>query len=492
MTSMFTCPGSRVRRFIAAAAVAGASVALLAPIGVPSAQASDPYVSDTKPDLVAPLSGYSTLWQTSGLNDLHGTVKNTATLQWNDRVTSWINQHATKGQQFRALQNAPYLNSDGSGYDQSNSIADGLGRRLGAIYAKGRIDGDLPKVAALINTSTGTTGAYISTSNAKNTYSYPRPFLNVDPTAPKVDGDTDACAPSAVNGSSLKSIRTGKRWADAKGNLKITRVAATVDTTHAFADTDVVLDPIYGIAGLCAGGSFPSDHTASAYEVSITLATLLPELAPQILARASEAGNNRIVLGVHYALDVIGGRISGEVALASRWSDARFRKEVLDPARKELVGYLEAKCGAPLATCIAKDTPYTNNPYGGAAIPGGSKQKVTDRKSALKVYTERLSYGFAAVSSKRLSPSVPKGAEDLLRTTFPTLNGKQRRAVLAQTQIRSGHPLDTTLTSRVGTAPGSWQRLNLAAAMSATVLVKADGSVKVTSVGGKATVRRSK
>ncbi|MFT4297459.1 MAG: phosphatase PAP2 family protein [Micropruina sp.] len=483
----------RFRRLITATAVAGASAVLLAPFGVSPAQAADPYPSDsTKPDLVAPLSGYSSLWQTSGLNDLHGTVKDGATLQWNDRVTSWINQHATKNQQFRALQNAAYLNSDGSGYDQSISIADGLGRRLGQIYAQGRISGELPKVAALINNSNGTGGAYVSTSNAKAAFSYPRPFLNADPTAPKVAGDTDACAPSKVNSSSLKSIRTGKRWADAKGNLKITRVPATVDTTHAFASIDVTLDPIYGEAGLCTGGSFPSGHTTSAYQAGITLATLLPELAPQILARTSEAGNNRIVLGVHYALDIIGGRISGEVAVASRWSDAKFRSEVLNPAREELVSYLEAKCGARLATCIAKDKSYLNNPYGGATIPGGGKQKVTDRKSALKVYTERLSYGFAPVFSTRLSPSVPRSAAALLRTTYPTLNDNQRRQILAQTEIRSGHPLDTTVSSRVGTAPASWQRLNLAAAMSASVIVRADGTVKVISVGGKAKVRHLK
>ncbi len=479
----------RLRRFLAATTVAGASAALLAPLGVTPAQAAGRYASDTKPDLVPALSGYSNLWQTSGANDLHGTVKNGPTLQWNDRVTSWINQHATKSQQFRALQNAAYLNSDGSGYDQSNSIADGLGQNLGRLYAQGRINGDLPKVAALVNSSTGTTGAYISTASAKAAFSYPRPFLNVDPTAPKVAGDTDACAPSKVNGSSVAPIRKGKAWADAKGNLKITRVPAAVDATHKFANIDVTLDPIYGEAALCTGGSYPSGHTASAYEAGITLATLLPELAPQILARASEAGNNRIVLGVHYALDIVGGRISGQVALASRWSDAKFRKEVLEPARKELVSYLESKCRASLATCIAKDKSYVNNPYGGAKIPGGTAQKVTDRKSALTVFTERLSYGFAPVSSTGLSPSVPQGAEALLRTTYPTLTNKQRRQVLAQTEIKSGHPLDTTISSRIGTAPGSWQRLNLAAAMSATVQVRADGSVKVLSVGGKATVK---
>ncbi|MFT4110266.1 phosphatase PAP2 family protein [Propionicimonas sp.] len=468
-------------RGIAAAAV----IALLASSGAPSAQAAG-YDSDaTKPNLVAGLSGYSDLWQSSGTNDLHGTVKNTKALQWNDRVTSWINQNATSGQQFRALQNAAYKNSDGSGYDQSISIADGLGKKLGAIYAQGRIAGDLPLTSALVDSSTGTTGAYVSTSTAKATFSYPRPFLKVDPSATKVAGDEDACAPSAVNGSSLTAIRKGRSWTDSTGNLKITRVAATTDTTHAFASTDVSLDAGYGTAGICTGGAFPSGHTTTAYEAGITLATLLPELAPQILARSSEAGNNRIVLGVHYALDIIGGRMNGEMALASRWSDGAFRTQVLEPARAELVSYLESKCGNTLARCIASDTPYTDNPYGGKKIPGGTSQIVTNRASAVKVYTERMGYGFAATSSTRQKASVPAGAESLLLTTFPTLTSTQRISVLAQTEVRSGHPLDTTWSSTHGTAPGSWQRLNLARAMSATVKVYKNGTVKVVSTGGQ-------
>jgi hypothetical protein len=469
--------------------VMASAVALLASAGAAPAQAAAPYPSDTaKPNLIAGLSTFSDLWQSSGVNDLHGTVKDTTALQWNDRLTSWINQHATGTQKFRALQNAAYLGSDGSGYDQSITIADGLGKNLGKIYADGRIANALPLTAALINSSTGTAGAYVSTSTPKAAFSYPRPYLKADPAAATTDGDVAACAPSAVNSSSLTAIRTHKSWASADGTLKITRVPATTDTTHAFAGTDVSLDAGYGTAGICTGGAFPSGHTTTAYEAGITLATLLPELAPQILARASEAGNNRIVLGVHYPLDIIGGRIDGEMALAARWSDPAYRTEVLEPARAELVGYLQAHCGATLATCIAKDTSYVDNPYGGAKIPGGTTQVVKDRKSALKVYTERMDYGFAPTRSTHQAASVPTGAEGLLLTTFPTLTDAQRRSVLAQTEMRSGNPLDTTWASRHGTAPGSWQRLNLAAAMSAVVKVFKNGRVDVLSVGGTAKV----
>lgn len=149
--------------------LAGASLlsvaGLIAPIATASAAG---FPSDTiKPDLVPALSGYNAVWQPSGKDDLHGTVLNAKALQRNDQLASWINQHATSPQQFRALQNSAYLASDGSGYDQSISIADGLGKHLGAFYVKGRIDGSLPLTSALINSSKGSTGAYVSTSAAK-------------------------------------------------------------------------------------------------------------------------------------------------------------------------------------------------------------------------------------------------------------------------------------------------------------------------------------
>jgi PAP2 superfamily protein len=241
----------------------------------------------------------------------------------------------------------------------------------------------------------------------------------------------------------------------------------------------VALSAGYGTTGLCTGGSFPSGHTTTAYEAGVTLATLLPQLAPEILARASEAGNDRIVLGVHYPLDIMGGRIDGEAALAAQWSDATFRAKILQPARTELVKYLQSKCGGTLLACMAREKPYTDNPYGGKSLPGGRPQIVTNRSSALSVYTQRLTYGFAATGSK-LAPSVPSGAGNLLLTTFPTLTAAQRTSVLAQTEIRSGYPLDGTRL-----AGGSWERLNLAAAMSATVRVNHSGSVTVLSTGGQ-------
>ncbi|WP_378144151.1 phosphatase PAP2 family protein [Cnuibacter sp. UC19_7] len=472
------------RPFAATAFITAALVA------VPAAAHAAP----TPPDVIPALSGYNAFWTPDSRVSptvQQGTVDNPDVMAYDDELAVWINRSATGAQQFKALQDAEYDNT-GTAYDQSITVGTGLGTTLGALYIAGRNDGSLPLTSALINSETGSAGAFVSTGKAKSYFSHPRPYIATDPNTPATPGDAAVCAPSVTNATSLSGNRVGRPWASAgsntQGDLLIERVADTVDTTHQFSPNDVPISAGYGTAGICQGGSFPSGHTTTAYQAGITLATLLPELAPEILSRASENGNDRIVLGVHYPLDVMGGRIAGEVALSTLWSDADYRTTVLEPARAELVAYLEAKCGDTLANCIAAQASaggqYEADPYGGQAFSADfGAQIVTDRATAVAAYQQRLTYGFGQVGTPGLAPDVPAGAENLLLTTFPTLSDAQRTSVLAQTQIDSGFPLDLT-----GSGSGSWQRLDLAAAMSATVELEADGSVRVLSTGGAAQV----
>jgi membrane-associated phospholipid phosphatase len=449
----------------------------------PLAPAAPPYASDSaQPNLASVLAGYTAYWAPNGAGNLHGKVLSKTVAGRDDLLAVWINGHATKAQQVKALQDSTYQNATATSYDQSVTISTGLGSVLGPLYVKGRNSGALPKTSALINSTNGTSGAYLNVGTVKAAFSHPRPYLPVNADATPVAGDDAGCAPSLTNASSLKAIRVGKSYATAAGNLKIKRVAGVLDTSHKFSPNDVAVDAGYGSSGLCTGGSFPSGHGTTVYEAGLTLATLLPELAPEILARTADAGNNRLVLGVHYPTDVMGGRLAGEAALSARWSDKKYRTEVLIPARTELVNYLKKGCKQSLAKCIARQKTYKANPYGGTKMPGGTAQIVTGRKSAVTVYRELMTYGFARTGTKKAA-SVPAGAANLLLTTFPTLTTVQRTSVLAQTEAASGYPLDKT-----GKKGGSWQRLNLAAAMSATVKHVAHGKVKVTATGGTAKV----
>ncbi|WP_297009440.1 phosphatase PAP2 family protein [uncultured Corynebacterium sp.] len=203
----------------------------------------------------------------------------------------------------------------------------------------------------------------------------------------------------------------------------------------------------YALGG---SASFPSGHTNQAVLVTTLLATLLPELAPQLLARGSDAGESRVVMGVHYPLDVIGGRMTGSAAAADRWNDPKMR-DALTRAGEELRGELEWRTGEPLAATVAAQANYRSD------------------AEAARSYADQGTYGLASVYSAGAPMIVPQAAPDLLINCFPNLTYDQRAAVLRVTALPAGSPLDDQ-----GSA-GSWQRLNLAAASAAQV--STDGGV---------------
>lgn len=317
----------------------------------------------------------------------------------NDRIAVGINNAATQKEVDRAEVDA--TNSS------TVTMADGLGSRLGKIYLDALNGGRLPKTGALFGR---VTQGLDKVDAAKNHYGYLRPYVRLG-----FVGD----------GGDIYESQDGS----------------------------------YG--SLTTSGSYPSGHTYGGYEAGTVLATLLPELAPSILARTSEYGDNRIVLGFHYPLDVMGGRMTAQATVAHRWADPDFEK-LLTQAHTEMENVLLAQCekegyGDTLAACA------------GDSYAGLSGAQDID------LYTRRLTYGFSQVGRSGQSLKAPSDAAALLITAFPELTTAQRTQILEQTATDSGYPLDLT-----GDGGASWQRINLAAAMAAHVVVNADGSVTVT------------
>ncbi|WP_107428964.1 glycoside hydrolase domain-containing protein [Streptomyces sp. Amel2xC10] len=317
----------------------------------------------------------------------------------NDRIAVGINNAATQKEVDRADVDA--TNSS------TVTMADGLGSRLGPIYSEALKNGRLPKTSALFSRVTKNLD---KGDAAKNRFGYLRPYV---------------------------------------------RLGFVGDGGHMYESQN----GSYG--GLATSGSYPSGHTYGGYEAGTILATLLPELAPSILARTSEYGDNRVVLGFHYPLDVMGGRISAQATVAHRWADPEFA-DLLRQAHTEIESVLLAQCekegyGSTLTACEG-DT------YAGLS-----------RAQSVDLYTRRLTYGFSRAGKAGQALRAPSDAAALLITAFPDLTAEQRTQVLEQTATDSGYPLDLTAAGEA-----SWQRINLAAAMSATVSVGADGSVTVT------------
>ncbi|WP_433890591.1 glycoside hydrolase domain-containing protein [Streptomyces sp. CA-111067] len=319
----------------------------------------------------------------------------------NDKTAVAINNAATQAQVDRAEVDATS--------SPTVTMSDGLGSRLGKIYQDALNSGALPKTNALFGRVTQGIDTHAA---AKDYYGSLRPYVRLG-----FVGD----------GGDIYESQDGS----------------------------------YG--GLAGDGSYPSGHTYGGYEAGTILATLLPELAPSILARTSEYGNNRIVLGFHYPLDVMGGRITGQATVAHRWADPAFA-DLLTQAHTEIENVLLAQC--------------QKEGYGDtlAACEGDSYDGLSTTQD-VNLYTQRLSYGFSQVGKAGQTLQAPSDAAALLLTAFPGLTAEQRTQVLQQTATDSGYPLDLT-----GDGGASWERINLAAAMTAQVVVGADGSVTVTNV----------
>ena len=195
--------------------------------------------------------------------------------------------------------------------------------------------------------------------------------------------------------------------------------------------------------GVSHNASFPSGHSATGFVTTMSMAMMVPERYKELMLRGSEYGNSRIVLGVHYSLDVIGARIQtiyaltqtlnnnpdylnrnvpgllgGSIALPSDF------KALFDAAQQDLRTLLNEGCGGDLTLC----TKTTD----------GFAQSLKDKET----YRYRLTYGLPTVGNSKLDPIVPEGAEVLIANRFPYMSKDQLREVLATTQIESGHALD--------------------------------------------------
>ncbi len=81
--------------------------------------------------------------------------------------------------------------------------------------------------------------------------------------------------------------------------------------------------------------SFPSGHSTMAYAMAVVLAHMVPEKAPAILARAKEYAENRMVCGMHFRSDIVGGQTLGTLVAMEMLQNPAFKAE-FDAAVQEL------------------------------------------------------------------------------------------------------------------------------------------------------------
>ncbi|MCC7196056.1 MAG: phosphatase PAP2 family protein [Gemmatimonadaceae bacterium] len=206
--------------------------------------------------------------------------------------------------------------------------------------------------------------------------------------------------------------------------------------------------------------SFPSGHTTYGYMGSLLLAVMVPERYGEMIARGAEYGNSRIMVGAHYAMDVLGGRALAYHDMAHLLANdpayvgqvhkgapqiGDFRGAVAK-AREDVRKVLEAACGKPMAECAREDIGRFSDPAANEAF-----------------YASTHTYGLptvfpraaaAAVDVNRVAPE----AGYLLTVAFPSLTLAQANGILTQTLGPGGGFIDD------GSPFGVYSRINLYAA----------------------------
>ena len=218
--------------------------------------------------------------------------------------------------------------------------------------------------------------------------------------------------------------------------------------------------------------SFPSGHTTYGYMGAIVLAMLVPDRYQEMIARGAEYGNDRILLGAHYAMDVLAGRTLSthdlahllandpaymnrplrDVAMTTATSAPQvpdalsdFRAAV-EAARADLTKTLESACGDTVAACARADIGRFNAPAMNEAF------YMTTQTYGLPVVHPETANAIENVGA--LAPE----AGYLLTTAFPKLSLDEANRILTETEGPGGGFLDD------GSAFGVYSRLNLYAA----------------------------
>jgi hypothetical protein len=214
------------------------------------------------------------------------------------------------------------------------------------------------------------------------------------------------------------------------------------------------------IMNLTDSPSFPSGHTTYGYMGSLVLAILVPDRYREMITRGAEYGNDRILMGAHYAMDVLGGRTLATYDIAHLLANdpayvGRSMKKfpvvndyqlALKAARADIVAALQAACGNSMQVCAREDNGRFSDPALNEAF-----YAVTQTYGLPVVYPNNVA---APEDVGKLAPE----AGYLLTAAFPSLTLAQADQILTETEGPGGGFLDD------GSGFGVYSRFNLYAA----------------------------
>ncbi|HTI02656.1 MAG TPA: phosphatase PAP2 family protein [Acidisoma sp.] len=255
-------------------------------------------------------------------------------------------------------------------------------------------------------------------------------------------------------------LPAGSPGADTFGD---SRPFQTIPSMRAITGPDYFDDPadntVYNrgpIMDLVNSPSFPSGHTTYGYTGAIILALLVPDRYQQMIARAAEYGNDRIILGAHYAMDVLGGRTLATYDMAHLLANdpayvgqkikgvsIKDFRAAITMARSDVTQVLQAACGNSVAVCATEDHGRFSNAANNAAF-----------YAATQTYGLPTVFQSTATGKEDVGQLAPE-AGYLLTVAFPALTLKEADQILTETEGPGGGFLDN------GSEFGVYSRLDL-------------------------------
>jgi hypothetical protein len=365
-------------------------------------------------------------------------------------------------QQEQALQDAFITGSNLA------QLADGLGTTLGSAYVA-RFHYIDQRQTSKLPQSIGDVISYANAVSASHSNAGKYLFAN-ETTDGKAPVSPDEAAILKEMGGvedvfgKAYGLPAGTAGADAYGN---SRPYQTEPSVTRFVGYDYLNAPsdnfVYNrgpVMNLANSPSYPSGHTTYGFTGAVLLAVLVPERYEQMITRGAEYGNDRVIMGSHYVMDVLGGRTLALYDMAHllandpAYSGLSVRgappikdfQTAVKNARAELMAALQSGCGNTIEACAKEDTGRFSNATADEAF-----YEATQTYSLPVVYPKS---GSVEEDVEKLAPN----AGYLLTQAFPSLSLQQADKILTETEGPGGGFLDN------GTEFGVFSRLNLYAA----------------------------
>jgi len=310
-------------------------------------------------------------------------------------------------------------------------LVGGLGAQLGPIYQRGVAQGATGPLGSVVNLLVG---AYtVSGNNLGVAKNY---FANGAANNPSVTPSNYVATPAvAPAGYSLPTYNGLPNTTDSVYDLAygVTNAQPGQDVYGSSRPVQAaparfnIYDPT-ALSGIATNPSFPSGHTTYAFTDGILLAMLVPQQYQSMLARAADYGYSRIALGVHYPLDIIGGRALATYDLAQAFTNPAYINNAavtgtainlptqFVAAQGQLQAYLAAQCGNTVASCAGSAANQSGNPY----IPSAANQAA---------YQQRLTYGLPTLTfAQAPREQAPAGGPDASILLAPLYGGSTSAA----------------------------------------------------------------